>query len=195
MVCTCLLLCSEVSVTRLNILSDVHCAVMLPKEATVNTQCEPQLELLNCAEVSNMMKIEICSNGESNLLNYNNLKMDEANSSASFVSNVDIEKGMPESGKSVVNLKHDDSLARELLTEITLWVRGKFVQPLMNHRPERVRDKPTTNGSRKYKRLVSLNSRRVLLLFSALSSVGTVILIYLTLRMRLTGDVSGTGKI
>lgn len=173
---------------------------MLHKEATVNPQCEPQLEFVNCAEVSNMMKTEISLNGGSNLLNHNNLKMDKANSSAPCVLNVDIEKGRPESEKSksinesAVNLKHDDSLARELLTEFILWIRGKFVQPLMNHRPVRVYDTPT-NGSRKYKRSASFNPRRVVLLFSALSSVGTIILILLTLKMRPTGDVSGISKI
>ncbi|KAL2528230.1 hypothetical protein Fot_20831 [Forsythia ovata] len=112
--------------------------------------------------------------------------MDKANSYAPCVLDVDIEKGKPESekpksiGECVVNLKHDDYLT----------IRGKFMQPLMNHRPERVYDAPT-NRSTKYKRSVPFNSRRVALLFSVLSSVGTMILIYLTLRLRPIGDVSG----
>ncbi|KAL2504558.1 hypothetical protein Adt_20179 [Abeliophyllum distichum] len=122
--------------------------------------------------------------------------MDKANSYAPCILDVDIEKGKPESekpksiGECVVNLKHDDYLTREFLTELISQIRGKFMQPLMNHRPEIVYDTPT-NRSRKYKRSVPFNSRRVALLFSVLSSVGTMILIYLTLRLRPIGDVSG----
>ncbi|KAL2528027.1 hypothetical protein Fot_20628 [Forsythia ovata] len=104
--------------------------------------------------------------------------MDKANSYAPCVLDVDIEKGKPESekpksiGECVVNLKHDDyltqtALQREFLTEFISQIRGKFMQPLMNHRPERVYDAPT-NRSTKYKRSVPFNSRRVALLFSVL---------------------------
>ncbi|GLU13114.1 hypothetical protein SLE2022_297600 [Rubroshorea leprosula] len=52
---------------------------------------------------------------------------------------------------------------------------------------ERVHDAPT-NRWKRYKRAASFDSRKVVILFSILSSVGTLILIYLTLRVRQTAD-------
>ncbi|KAB2058124.1 hypothetical protein ES319_A11G213300v1 [Gossypium barbadense] len=52
---------------------------------------------------------------------------------------------------------------------------------------ERVHDAPS-NRWRRYKRAASFDSRKIVLLFSILSSVGTLILIYLTLRVRQTID-------
>ncbi|RID77149.1 hypothetical protein BRARA_A00079 [Brassica rapa] len=43
---------------------------------------------------------------------------------------------------------------------------------------------------RRYKRAASFDSRKIVILFSILSSVGTLILIYLTLRVRQNGDNS-----
>ncbi|KAL6523681.1 hypothetical protein OROGR_017284 [Orobanche gracilis] len=88
--------------------------------------------------------------------------------------------------------------------EICLQIGGKLMQLLMNHGTElpkftsrdrfvteRVNDMPN-NRSRKFKRSASFNSRRVVLLFSVLSSMGTIVLIYLTLRVRLQiSDASG----
>ncbi|XP_018451161.1 uncharacterized protein LOC108822546 isoform X2 [Raphanus sativus] len=55
---------------------------------------------------------------------------------------------------------------------------------------ERWHDAPT-NRWRRYKRAASFDSRKIVILFSILSSVGTLILIYLTLRVRLiNGDNS-----
>ncbi|KAJ0233508.1 Uncharacterized protein HA466_0281500 [Hirschfeldia incana] len=55
---------------------------------------------------------------------------------------------------------------------------------------ERCHDAPT-NRWRRYKRAASFDSRKIVILFSILSSVGTLILIYLTLRVRLiNGDNS-----
>ncbi|XP_073157245.1 uncharacterized protein [Henckelia pumila] len=113
-------------------------------------------------------------------------------------------KEIPNSNKDTAgNLKSDDPLARILPTEICLQIGGKFMQFLVNHGPElpkftsrdkflteRVHDM-SSNRARKYKRSASFNSRRVLLLFSVLSSMGTIILIYLTLRVRQIGDRSG----
>ncbi|WZZ75831.1 hypothetical protein YC2023_087201 [Brassica napus] len=55
---------------------------------------------------------------------------------------------------------------------------------------ERCHDAPT-NRWRRYKRAASFDSRKIVIIFSILSSVGTLILIYLTLRVRLiNGDNS-----
>ncbi|XP_019087241.1 PREDICTED: uncharacterized protein LOC104727501 isoform X1 [Camelina sativa] len=52
---------------------------------------------------------------------------------------------------------------------------------------ERCHDAPT-NRWRRYKRAASFDSRKIVILFSILSSVGTLILIYLTLRVKQNGD-------
>ncbi|XP_016494887.1 uncharacterized protein LOC107814071 isoform X4 [Nicotiana tabacum] len=90
-----------------------------------------------------------------------------------------------------------------LQKEIALQMGGKLIQFLMNHNFElpkfTIKDKwvadkifdTSSNRVRKYKRTASFNSRRVVLLFSVLSSVGTVILIFLTLRVRM--NVNGSG--
>ncbi|KAL7584376.1 uncharacterized protein LOC111903851 isoform X1 [Lactuca sativa] len=89
---------------------------------------------------------------------------------------VDIEKGKSETPginqETVGDLKNEE---------------GQML--LMNHNlilPKfSIREAPRM---RKYKRSSSFNSRKVLLLFSVLSSLGTIILIYLTLRVKQIGD-------
>ncbi|KAH7565725.1 hypothetical protein JRO89_XS08G0006200 [Xanthoceras sorbifolium] len=52
---------------------------------------------------------------------------------------------------------------------------------------ERIHDAPI-NRWRRYRRAASFDSRKVVILFSVLSSLGTLVLIYLTLRVRQNGD-------
>ncbi|KAI3952347.1 hypothetical protein MKX01_005214 [Papaver californicum] len=81
-----------------------------------------------------------------------------------------------------------------------LEIGGKITQALMNHfcmllkysskdnsNQERGPDTPNNRFGR-YKRSASFNSRRVAFLFSTLSSIGTIVLIYLTLRVKLIND-------
>ncbi|XP_022870260.1 uncharacterized protein LOC111389566 [Olea europaea var. sylvestris] len=181
--------------------------VGLPDEGTANPESKPQLNVVSHMENLNTTKSEMHFNAESDLQNDSNLKTGEANNYVPCILDVDIEKGNPHNPKSndesVVNLKTDDSLVRALQREISLQLGGKFMQLLMNHASDlpkfASRDKylidriydTHTNRSRKYKRSASFNSRRVVLLFSVLSSMGTIILIYLTLRVRQIGDGSG----
>ncbi|XAR62286.1 hypothetical protein NMG60_11016993 [Bertholletia excelsa] len=68
-----------------------------------------------------------------------------------------------------------------------LLVNGSFVLPKFTSTDksacERVHDTPN-NRIRKYKCTTSFNSRRVVPFFSVLSSMGTMVLIYMTLRGR-----------
>ncbi|KAL2521545.1 hypothetical protein Fot_25561 [Forsythia ovata] len=185
---------------------NVDSVVVLPDGGTARPEYESQLNVVRCMEAFNTLKSVVCVPTESNLENAN-LKMDKANNYAPCILDVDIEKGKSEnpnpSDESVEHLKTNDSFARTLQREISLLTGGKFMQLLMNHSSElpkftsgdkflteRVYD-TLTNRSRKYKRSASFNSRRVVLLFSVLSIMGTIILIYLTLRMWLIGDGSG----
>ncbi|KAI3451154.1 hypothetical protein Pfo_007819 [Paulownia fortunei] len=186
---------------------NVHSVVMgLQDGGAANPQYEPVPNVCH-VEVPNVMENEMCLNSEPNLLIHTNLKMDKVNNYSPCNLNVDIEKGKAEIPKSTEDsigyLKPDDSLARALQREICVQLGGRFMQFFMNQSPdlpkvtskdrfvaERVYDMPT-NRSRKYKRSTSFNSRRVVLLFSVMSSMGTIILIYLTLRVRLINDGSG----
>ncbi|KAK6118382.1 hypothetical protein DH2020_047799 [Rehmannia glutinosa] len=184
----------------------VHSAVVLPDVGATSMQYEPPSNT-SSLEVPNLMKSQMCLNSDPILQNHTKLEVDKVNNYAPCILDVDIEKGQAELSKcneeSLANLKSDDSLARALQREICLQVGGKFMQLLMNHGTElpkfasrdkfvaeRVHDTPT-NRSRKYKRSTSFNSRRVVLLFSVLSSMGTIILICLTLRVRQFSDGSG----
>ncbi|XP_073157242.1 uncharacterized protein [Henckelia pumila] len=186
---------------------NIHNVVVLPDEGISNLQQYQPTPNIPDLETLNMIKGEICLNSEPCLLNHSRIKKDKLINYPPCTLDADIEKGtteIPNSNKDTAgNLKSDDPLARILPTEICLQIGGKFMQFLVNHGPElpkftsrdkflteRVHDM-SSNRARKYKRSASFNSRRVLLLFSVLSSMGTIILIYLTLRVRQIGDRSG----
>ncbi|KAJ0789179.1 hypothetical protein HanPI659440_Chr05g0200531 [Helianthus annuus] len=113
---------------------------------------------------------------------------------------VDIEKG--KSGTPGINEETVGSLKNEggQMKQISCEMGGKYMQFLMNHslilpkfstRGEKVAEAPRM---RKYKRTASFNSRKVALMFSVLSSLGTIILIYLTLRVKQMGDSSSRSE-
>lgn len=180
---------------------NVHSVVDLNDGGTTDQQYEPSSNI-NYSEVSKVMQSQTFLNSKPGLHNHTNLEVDKVNNYVPCALDADIEKGMAESLNSndevVANLKSDDSLTKALPRDICLQTGGKFMQLLMNHgielpkftSRERVYD-TASNRSRKYKRSHSFNSRRVVLLFSVLSSMGTIILIYLTLRVRLISDGSG----
>ncbi|CAK9148948.1 unnamed protein product [Ilex paraguariensis] len=144
---------------------------------------------------------------QSNHQNHIDLKMENVDLFTPHILDMDIEKGKLEIPKSndetIGNLKTEDPLThwqRTLQRQLSLQIKGKFMHLLMTDNlvlpkfisrdksgTERVHDMPN-NRSRKYKRSASFNSRKVVLLFSVLSSMGTIILIYLTLRARQMGD-------
>ncbi|XP_076901081.1 uncharacterized protein LOC143555402 isoform X3 [Bidens hawaiensis] len=120
-----------------------------------------------------------------------NLLMEDAVAYSTCTVDDDIEKG--EKLKSQCN-------EQVLTKQISFDMGGKYMQLLMNHSlmlskfssrdriaTEKLLDAPK---SRKYKRAASFSSRKVVLLFSVLSSLGTMILIYLTLRVRQMGETS-----
>lgn len=181
---------------------NVHSVVDLNDGGTTDQQYEPSSNI-NYSEVPKVMQSQMFLNSKPGLYNHTtNLEVDKVNNYVPCSLDVDIEKGMAESLNSndevVASLKSDDSLPKVLQRDICLHTGGKLMQLLMNHGIElpkftsRERGYDTaSNRSRKYKRSHSFNSRRVVLLFSVLSSVGTIILIYLTLRVRLISDGSG----
>lgn len=161
----------------------------------------PECESESIVVVPNLMKTQMCLDAHPKSQNHTSIKVDVMDIYATSILDTDIEKGKVEPPKSndeaAGNLKTEDSLTRALQREISLHVGGRFMQLLTNNCLElpkfsprdRVFDTPS-NRSRKYKRSSSFNSRRVVFLFSILSSIGTIILIYLTLRVRQIADAS-----
>ncbi|XP_055834103.1 uncharacterized protein LOC129902739 isoform X2 [Solanum dulcamara] len=152
----------------------------------------------------NLVKTPIPMDSQANGGNHANLKNDSADVYGSYCFAIDIDKGKIEAPKSTEemsgNVKTDDCISSMFQREISSLMGGKFMQLLMNNNielpkfackdkclTEKVYDIPS-NRLRKYKRSASFNSRRVVLLFSFLSCMGTIILIYLTLRVRMSGD-------
>ncbi|RAL43961.1 hypothetical protein DM860_014098 [Cuscuta australis] len=150
----------------------------------------------------NVAKTQAAIDYQSNCRSQIKQKMNSTENHAMYI-DVDIEKGKLEASKASCidetsgNLKVDDSsLARVMQREITSQLGGKLMQLFMNSsielpklisREKSMNEKcydMATSRLRKYKRSASFNSRKVVLLFSILSSMGTLVLIYLTLRVR-----------
>ncbi|EPS59658.1 hypothetical protein M569_15148 [Genlisea aurea] len=133
------------------------------------------------------------------------------NTNAACIPDVDIEKGKSDVPKTAEE-RRTDSTVKYRTSEVYIprsveWSVGfrwlnivlkYFLKPnssnvyLLMFRKgtspvERAHD-TSSNRSRKYRRSSSFNSRRVILLSSILSIAGTIILIYLTLRVRQTNQ-------
>ncbi|XP_059624272.1 uncharacterized protein LOC132267199 isoform X4 [Cornus florida] len=183
---------------------DAYSISVLPDEGTTNTQCESQLAFVTLLEVPNPFKSQLCLDAQMNCQN-NDLKMENADAHSPCIVNIDIDK------KNLETPKPKDEATEKLKTEgplmhlqrqISLQMGEKVMQLLMKYSPmlpkfitkdgattERIHDTPN-NRLRKYKRSASFNSRKVVLVSSVLSSIGTIVLIYLTLRVRQIGDGS-----
>ncbi|XP_009629780.1 uncharacterized protein [Nicotiana tomentosiformis] len=160
--------------------------VELPAEGTTGPLCESHLDMVNLSNL-NFVKTPISMDAKSNGRNHANLKNGSTDVDGSYILDIDTEKGKSEAPKSIQemggNVKTDDCIARMLQREIASLMGDKCLT-------EKVYD-ASSNRLRKYKRSASFNSRRVVLLFSFLSSMGTIILIYLTLRVRMSIDGAG----
>ncbi|GAA0156180.1 hypothetical protein LIER_13732 [Lithospermum erythrorhizon] len=170
----------------------------------LNPQSESEIGFQGLLEVQNVVKLPVWLNSQSNAQG----NMGKENGYAPSVFDVDIEKGTPESPKpndeTAEHMKFGSTFLRVVQREISLQIGGKFMQLLMNRSLDLskfcFRDKnagkriydTSTNRSRKYKRSASFNSRRVFLLFSVVSIMGTMILIYLTLRVRQITDAAAS---
>ncbi|KAL2991164.1 hypothetical protein AAZX31_11G244900 [Glycine max] len=100
----------------------------------------------------------------------------------------------PESYEEAVESFKTGNSPTSVLWRESSFKGGKLMQSLVNvGNPrdkavsEKLHDLPS-NRWRRYKRAASFDSRKVALLFSILSSFGTLVLIYLTLRVRQRAD-------
>lgn len=117
---------------------------------------------------------------------------------------VDIEKGATDVSKidheTCGSIKTEISLTKPLRRQNSLQTGGESIPPIMNHilmllkfddKEKQAMEKThdaTNNRWRKYKRPGLFDSRQIVLLFSILSSMGTILLIFLTLRVRQVSD-------
>ncbi|XP_061336610.1 uncharacterized protein LOC133283718 isoform X2 [Gastrolobium bilobum] len=176
---------------------DVFSVSVLPEEGE-NANCAPPLAFLSILEVPNQAKSSMCLDAHLNCQNCIDFQMkngDEYSQCRIDIPNVNGNSVSPESyEEGVESFKTGNSPTSVLWRESSLKVGGKLMQNLMNI--SNPRDKPVTeklhdipsNRWRRYKRVASFDSRKVALLFSILSSLGTLVLIYLTLRVRQKAD-------
>lgn len=184
---------------------DAYTISVLPDASTTNLRSESQLAFLGHSEFPNQSNTQVCLDAKLNCQNYISLEMENAEAYSPCIVDVDIENGNSGTPKNNDESKQKMKiegplihLQRVLQRQIKLQIGKKFMPLLANNSLElpkfTSRDQSATespnNRTRKYKRSFSMNARKVVLLFSALSSMGTIILIYLTLRVRQIGDGS-----
>lgn len=182
---------------------DAFSVVVLSDEGNTGHQCEVPIDLSSPVEVRAPLKSQLSLDARLANQSYINMMVENAVAYPTCSLDVDIEKGKLETQsneETLGNLKNEEVLTKSLQKQISFDMGGKYMQLLMNHSlmlsKFSTRDKSATEKlldaprSRKYKRAASFNSRKVVLLFSLLSSLGTMILIYLTLRVRQIADGS-----
>lgn len=182
-----------------NELEDANSLFVLPEQGCTDLQLDSQ--------VTNPQSTFKCEIGQDSTLK------NEAYSAGMHIENKDsyssclvkdIENGNAESlknnDKSMEKLKADTPLTKVLQRQISFQISEKVMQLLMDDslvlpkfasKDKCVTERSHDNRARKYKRSTSFNSRRVVLLFSLLSSLGTMVLIYLTLRVRYMSNGGG----
>ncbi|KVI07326.1 uncharacterized protein LOC112509405 [Cynara cardunculus var. scolymus] len=188
---------------------DSYSVVGLPDEVNTIPHCELPVALSDSLEDYVLLKSQISLDDQLiNSQTYINVMVENPAAYSKCIEKVvDIEKGKSETPRineeTVDNLKNNEGQMKSLQKQISFEMGGKYMQLLMNHslilpkfstRDRTAAEKVVLEAPRlrKYKRTASFNSRKVVLLFSVLSSLGTIILIYLTLRVKQIGDASST---
>ncbi|XP_015582149.2 uncharacterized protein LOC8269068 [Ricinus communis] len=183
---------------------DLYSISMLSEEDKTDPKCTSQLAFLSFVELPVSPKKQMCLDPKLNCQNFIGLQMETPDAYSPCILDIDIEmenfekpKSNDETGAST---KPEGLLTGVLQRQASIKTRARLMQLLTNPGSsllkyiskeksfnERVHDIPN-NRWRKYKRAASFDSRKIVLLFSILSSLGTLILIYLTLRVRQTAD-------
>ncbi|CAK9322093.1 unnamed protein product [Citrullus colocynthis] len=172
-------------------------------------ECDPHLAFLSFLEVTHPTKSRMSFETSDTRLTCQNvidIHVNGGDAYSSCIVNIDIDKDKLKPSKSCEgtfeSLKTENTLMRiekVLQRQSSLKMGAKLVQYFLDHGlmllkfsskeklgTERTHDTPN-NRWRKYKRAASFDSRKIVILFSVLSSLGTLTLIYLTLRVRQQG--------
>ncbi|KAG2242017.1 hypothetical protein Bca4012_022430 [Brassica carinata] len=172
-----------------SLVQDVCTISVLPDEGNTIPQCTSQFTLFSFLKALLPSKNQMLLDAQLNCQktqNRINVLLGGTDSYQSCVVDINLEKG------NVVDEAHDRGVLGSVKSESVLMQKVLQRQASMTTDKaisERCHDAPT-NRWRRYKRAASFDSRKVVILFSILSSVGTLILIYLTLRVRQSGDNS-----
>ncbi|CAG7886014.1 uncharacterized protein LOC103853564 isoform X2 [Brassica rapa] len=165
------------------LVQDVCTISVLPDEGNPVPQCTSQFTLFSFVKAllpsKNQMFIDAQLNCQKTQ-NRINVLLGGTDSYQSCVVDINVEKG--NDGEAAGNVKSESVHMQKVLQRQASMTTDKAIS-------DRCHDAPT-NRWRRYKRAASFDSRKIVILFSILSSVGTLILIYLTLRVRQNGDNS-----
>ncbi|KAJ7945406.1 Adenine deaminase [Quillaja saponaria] len=181
---------------------DVYSISVLPDE-NCNPQCASPLDFLSILEVPDLTNNQMYLDSPLNCQSYIDFQMTSQELYSPCIVDIPTESKYskpPESNEDAGERFKSESvlihLHRVLTKQASLIVGGRLMQLLMNFSTsrdksvtERVHDMPN-NKWRRYKRAALFDSRNIAVLFSILSSLGTLVLIYLTLRVRQKGDAS-----
>ncbi|KAJ0252412.1 Uncharacterized protein HA466_0132060 [Hirschfeldia incana] len=171
-----------------SLVQDVCTISVLPdEEGNAIPQCPSQFTLFSFVKAllpsKNQMFIDAQLNCQKTQ-NRINVLLGGTDSYQSCVVDINVEKGNgggeAHDGGVLGNVKSETVHMQKVLQRQASMTTDKAIT-------ERCHDAPT-NRWRRYKRAASFDSRKIVILFSILSSVGTLILIYLTLRVRQNGD-------
>ncbi|KAL5556040.1 hypothetical protein UlMin_038276 [Ulmus minor] len=179
---------------------DVYSISVLPQEGN-HLQCASQVTFLRFLEVPDPANDQTCDDAQLNCHNCIDLQMNTADAYSSCVLDINVEKESllanesteepAESLKSETVPIHSQKVLRR---QASLGVGGKLIELLMDYGTskdktgaERVHEAPN-NPLRRCRRTASFDSRKIVLLFSILSSLGTLVLIILTLKVRQSLD-------
>ncbi|CAH8382193.1 unnamed protein product [Eruca vesicaria subsp. sativa] len=161
---------------------DVCTISVLPDDVNTIPQCTSQFTLLSFVKAllpskNHMLFIDDAQLSSQKTQNRINVLLGGTDSYQSCVVDINVDKEV------VASLKSESVHMQKVLQRQASLSTDKAIS-------ERCHDAPT-NRWRRYKRAASFDSRKIVILFSILSSLGTLILIYLTLRVRLiNGDNS-----
>ncbi|XP_022739750.1 uncharacterized protein LOC111291894 [Durio zibethinus] len=165
---------------------DVYSISVLPEEGNTSPKFTPKLTFLSLVEVPFSSRKQMSLDAQLSCQNCIDLKVDSEDDYSSCILDINIEKGTPDilksSDETVGNSKSEG-----VVTHLQKVLQRQASLIVDKSSTERVHDAPT-NRWRRYKRAASFDSRKIVLHFSILSIVGTLILIYLTLRVRQTSD-------
>ncbi|XP_042490390.1 uncharacterized protein LOC122070323 [Macadamia integrifolia] len=179
---------------------DLYSISVISERGNTNPECPSQFSLLSVLEVPYASESESSLDNDWNSMNCVSFQMESADKFSSCSVDIDVEVenlAKPEAEEKTVHcsLKSESALTSTSQRKISVQIGGKIMQLLLNYSPILLKptsraDKLVTEGAidipnsrwRRYKRAASLDSRKVVIFFSVLSSMGTLLLIYLTLK-------------
>ncbi|XP_043695749.1 uncharacterized protein LOC122646273 isoform X2 [Telopea speciosissima] len=184
---------------------DVYSISVISERGNTNPQLPSQFSLLSFLEVPYASESKSGLDNDWNDMTSVSFQMESADRCSSCSVDIDVEeknlsKPKTEEKTAHCSIKTESALTSTSQRKISIQIGGKIMQLLLNHNPILLkpssRDKSVTEGAhdttnsrwRRYKRTASLDSRKVVVFSSVLSSMGTLLLIYLTLRVKQIGD-------